>query len=218
MRLLNKLFVFSTLILLFEAQAKTLIITDSHGEGAFGGELVSLLEKDGDNVSIYAVGGSTAHDWNDGLTQIWGYWEYHTGSRSIRSEKPTTPKLANLLSKHSPNKVIIELGTNLIWRDLSALDTEKIESLLAQVSNAGAECIWVGPPDLRPKSEAQKRREIEIQHLLETIVTSEKCELIKSWEVILYPEVGGDGIHYDQIPSIGTSLAKSWAKAVFERL
>ena len=209
------LFVFS---LVFQVEAKTLIITDSHGEGAFGGELVSLIETQGDNVSAYAVGGSTAQDWNDGLNQVWGYWEYHTGARSIRSEKPTTPKLSTLLAKHSPNRVIIELGTNLIWRDLSALDSEKVESLMSLIHDSGAECIWVGPPDLRPKSEAQKRREIEIQHLLETLVTAEKCELIKSWEVILYPEVGGDGIHYDQIPSIGTTLAKSWARAVFERL
>ncbi len=213
---LSKLLFLITFV--FQVQAKTLIITDSHGEGAFGGELVSLIENQGDNVSAYAVGGSTAHDWSDGLNQIWGYWEYHTGTRSIRSQKPTTPKLAALLAKHSPSRVIIELGTNLIWRDLSALDTDKIEELLSLVNNTGAECIWVGPPDLRPKSEAQKRREIEIQHLLETLVTAEKCELIKSWEVILYPEVGGDGIHYDQIPSIGTTLAKSWARAVFERL
>ena len=206
------------LSLTFTVNAKTLIITDSHGEGTFGTELVRLLESKKINVSAYAVGGSTAADWDRGLNQVWGYWEHHTGYPEIRKTRPKTPKFSDLVNKIAPDVVIIELGTNLIWRDLTSQDTVDIQNLLTAVKNSGAKCVWVGPPHLRLKDENQINRVFEIQHLLESIIPLGDCELIASWNFTKYPMTGGDGIHYDQIPTIGKQLAKDWAMNVFKKI
>jgi hypothetical protein len=194
--------------------AKTLIITDSHGEGAFGAELVNQLESIKKNVSIYAVGGSTPADWNLGQNQIWGYWEYHTDSGGFRSSKPKTPLLKNLLEKHQPDQVIIELGTNLIWRELNSQITADVIKLVQSIEKAKTQCFWIGPPDLRPNSVERESREAEIHQLLETEIPRYSCRLIRSWEMTEYPKDGGDGIHYDQIPDLGINLAKAWAQKV----
>ena len=210
--LLCSFFILST------ASAKTLIITDSHGEGAFGAELVRLLEEKKENVSLYAVGGSTAADWVMGLNQIWGYWEYHTGKTNIRSMKPKTPEFKKILELNQPDQVIIELGTNLIWRDLNTLDTRYIIELLKNVSDIKARCFWIGPPNLRPKSQDQKRRVLEIHQLLEKEIPTQHCKLIAGWNFTHYPSNGGDGIHYDQIPGVGAALAQDWARKAVEEL
>lgn len=192
-------------------QAETLMITDSHGEGAFGAEMVRLLESRGDSVSVYAVGGSTAADWDLGLQQVWGYWEYHTGGISIRSQKPLTPKLEELLLKIEPDTVLIELGTNLIWKDLTLEDSLHVENLIWLVQKSGARCFWIGQPDLRLEQPARVRRHEEIKQLLKLKTDSSMCQLIPSWEFTHYPDRGGDGIHYDRVPGIGAGLAKKWA-------
>lgn len=208
----------SLLLLLFSFSvvAQTLIITDSHGEGSFGGKLVELIENQNEQVSIYAVGGSRPKDWVYGLDQIWGYWEYHTSQGGSRGSHPKTPLLLDLLKQQRPHRVIIELGTNLIWNSLSESDQKEIEVLTQWIRESGALCIWVGPPDLRPNNHIYESRELEIHQLL-TSAVPQHCQLIKSWEFTHYPETGGDGIHYDQIPQIGASLAWDWAqKAVAE--
>ena len=150
--------------------AKTLIITDSHGEGAFGEALVSLLEQKNESVSMFAVGGSTSADWNHGLQQIWGYWEHHTGGADIRATKPMTPVLKSLLEKHAPSTLVIELGTNLIWREIPQQSKDEINLMLETVRQAGVKCYWVGPPDLRPNLADRIPRELEIHSILEHLV------------------------------------------------
>lgn len=196
----------------------TLVITDSHGEGAFGAELVKNLEAVKNNVYLYAVGGSSAADWDLGLPQPWGFWEYQTGSINRRGSKPVTPLLKDLIKKFNPDRVIIELGTNLIWRPISSKDSEHIQNLIQSVRESGAECFWIGLPDLRRKSSEQQNREVEIQQLLEKEVEGSYCQLIYSWRFTLYPESGGDGIHYDEIPLIGQYLAKEWAIWAFQMI
>ncbi len=198
--------------------SKTLVITDSHGEGGFGMELSVGLEKKGQEVSVFAVGGSTAADWNHGLQQIWGYWEYHTGKPEIRATKPITPNVTRLLETEKPDAIIIELGTNLIWKPIEAQAREEIKILLDTVKNSGVKCYWVGPPDLRPKPLDRAQRELEIRELLFSMVPSQGCELIMSWTFTQYPALGGDGIHYDVVPKIGPELARQWARNVIDRL
>lgn len=198
--------------------AKTLLITDSHGEGHFGQELVSLIEKSREEVSAYAVGGSTPTDWVYGQQQTWGYWEHHTNRPPIRYSKPVTPKLENLLSPPHFDRVIVVLGTNLLWREHRAEDIYNIEKITSLINATGAKCIWVGPPDLKPKFLNQKSRVLEIQDMLKELLPKINCELIRSWEFTHYPQNKGDGIHYDQIPRTGTQLAQKWALDVFKQL
>jgi hypothetical protein len=198
--------------------AKTLVITDSHGEGAFGSELVSMLEKQDDTVSLYAVGGSTSADWNHGLQQIWGYWEYHTGKAEVRSTKPVTPMLKTLLETQSPDRLIIELGTNLIWSEIPQQGKDEISNMLATVRQSGVQCYWIGPPDLRPNKMDRIPRELEIHSILEQLVVGQGCELVKSWSFTRFPNSGGDGIHYDTIPLIGKDLSRQWARDAVQRV
>lgn len=218
---LLKAFVLSTVIQFFLIStgfSRTLVITDSHGEGAFGAELVSLLEKNNQDVSLFAVGGSTSADWNHGLQQIWGYWEHQTGKPEIRSTKPVTPKLQTLLEKFKPDVLIIELGTNLIWRDISPESKTEIDRMMTTVRDSGVRCFWVGPPDLRLDKEDRIPREREIHVLLEERVSGNGCVLVKSWTFTRFPETGGDGIHYDTIPLIGKGLSRQWALDAYLRI
>jgi hypothetical protein len=200
------------------AVAKTLVITDSHGEGAFGSELTALLEKQNETVSMYAVGGSTSADWNHGLQQIWGYWEHHTGKPAIRSTKPVTPMLKTLLETHSPDTLMIELGTNLIWSEIPQKSKDEIQLMLETVRQSGVKCYWIGPPDLRPNKVDRVPRELEIHAILEQLVEGKGCELVKSWTFTRFPKKGGDGIHYDTIPLIGNDLSRQWARDVILRV
>lgn len=205
------------LVVTQSSSARTLIIADSHGEGAFGTELVRLIELQKKHVSAFAVGGSSPVDWTNGNKQIWGYWEHHTGTEPIRLNHPVTPKFANLIDKEKPNTVLIVQGTNLIWRDLKQEDLIALRELISLVSASGAKCYWIGPPDLRLVKIEQQKRILQIQEMLQ-VETQYRCELIKSWELISYPIKGGDGIHYDQIPFKGPELARTWARKVINNI
>jgi hypothetical protein len=211
-------FILLFFLLSFNLGAKTLIITDSHGEASFGSKLVELIEQKNESVSIYAVGGTTAKDWVLGLNQVWGLWEHHTGGEDRRIERPKTPFFTDLITLHHPDVIIIELGTNLIWHDLTEEDSFYIDNLLESSRVSGAKCFWVGPPDLRPSTDYYERREKDIHNLLLKKIPGSPCKLIPSWNFTFYPAKGGDGIHYDLVPIFGKTLAESWAKEVFTRL
>ena len=89
-----------TLLILFTSPywANTLIISDSHGTGAFGLELTHLLEKDNEQISFYAFGGSKPIDWIEGNNLTWGFWEHHTGQLNRRGDNRSVPKLIDLIS------------------------------------------------------------------------------------------------------------------------
>lgn len=218
----TKLLLLSFLIYLTvsaSAFSKTLIISDSHGVGAFGGELASQLEAQGETVLFYAYGGTKAVDWIQGNNLTWGYWEHRTGRLlDRRGTDQNTPKLVDLIKLHSPTTVIMVLGTNMIWREQKPQDAEDIRYLMNASKNALAKCIWVGQPDLNVNNDDAKRWDLEMQQLLEKEVPAAGCQLIRSWEFTNYPENMGDGIHYDQIPGIGAKLAKEWAINVFQRM
>jgi len=209
---------FLSLIFAPQAFSKTLIVSDSHGTGAFGGELARLIETKGENVSFYAFGGTKVIDWIEGNNLTWGFWEHHTGRIDRRGTNRNTPKLVELIKLHKPTTVMIVQGTNMIWREQTLQDSEQIRYLMNLAKDSGAKCIWVGQPDLNPKEEDPKRWDLELQHLFEKEVPSMGCQLIRSWAFTNYPENMGDGIHYDQIPGIGEKLARDWARNVFGSL
>lgn len=204
-----------SLALSLSVQARTLIVSDSHGEGAYGSELAALIEKEQD-VSFYAFGGTAPADWIEGYTQPWGFWEYHSDRLNLRGQKRPTPLLQQLVAELNPERVIISLGTNLIWREHQAKDIEYIRSMIEIASASGAECIWVGSPDLNPAKATQIRREMEVRQLLKEEVKN--CHLIESWSFTHYPDRSGDGIHYDAIALQGKELARNWARNVFRQL
>lgn len=209
---------FLILFFSFHVKSQTLIITDSHGEGAFGSEIIKLLEARNENLSMYSVGGSRPKDWLLGLNQKWGYFEYHTGKKPIRYQFPSTPFVKNLLAQIRPHRIIIELGTNLIWQPVTNLEIKEIKDLIKLTHEFGAECIWVGPPDLNPGKDIYENRLLQIHQILKDVTKKENCQLVPSWELTHYPENHGDGIHYDSIPLNGQQLAKQWAMDVVNQI
>ena len=197
---------------------KTLIISDSHGTGAFGLKLTNLFESQKEEVSFFAYGGTTAIDWIEGNNLTWGFWEHQTGLQDVRSTNQAAPIFEKLLKKIKPTQVIIVLGTNLLWRELLPKDAASIQTLINLSRQMGAKCFWVGPPDLKPKYENQQRRVLEIHQQLEQEIPGTHCALIKSWNFTTYPQSLGDGIHYDQIQSNGQELAQNWASKVFQEV
>lgn len=188
-----------------------LMITDSHGEGTFGSEMVHLAESNGSSISVYAVGGTNAIDWVNGLQAKWGYWEHHTGHQDIRSMAQVTPRLEELVKKHNPDAVLVELGTNQIWNEFTAADKADILKIVSIINDSGAKCYWVGPPDLR-LSEDYLVKFKQVKEMLTNELPQKNCQIFKSWEFTHYPALGGDGIHYDGELK---EIAANWARATY---
>ena len=209
---------FALTLLSQNTQARTLVITDSHGSGSFGSELAQLLEQK-DQIDFYAYGGTKPIDWIEGNNLTWGYWEHHTGQLGKRGDNKNTPTLLDLLALHHPDTVIIEQGTNMVWHEQNDADRENIQFLITAVKGSGAKCIWIGPPDLNIVNNPQANINVEQNHLLLQQQTKALgCQLIESWTFTHYPEGKGDGIHYDLIPRKGAKLGKKWAIDVFSRI
>ena len=205
-------------LILSSAQAKTLVISDSHGTGAFGEELTKLIENNNEDLSFYAFGGTKAVDWIEGNNLTWGYWEHHTGKVDKRGTNRATPKLEELIQIHHPSLVIINLGTNMVWKQPSVEQEFQIKTIIETAKSRGAECVWSGPPDLNA-SEVNRNNWVEQIHQMLIIQTQlHGCKLLKGWELTNYPEGKGDGVHYDAIPGIGKKLARDWARKMFKLL
>jgi len=197
---------------------KTLVVSDSHGVGAFGDELANQLEQAGTKVSFYAFGGTKPVDWILGNNLTWGYWEHHTGAKDIRGDHRNTPRFAELVLTEAPNTLVIVQGTNMVWHEQNDSDREQVKAMIDLAKGVGARCIWVGPPNLRV-SDPIVISQIEANHqLLESVSLANGCEFIPSWNFTQYPENGGDGIHYDQVILTGPKLAREWAQEVFKRI
>jgi hypothetical protein len=215
---MNFLILFLLSVVTLPVSARILIVSDSHGTGAFGAEFTRLLEQKEHQVSFYAFGGSKAVDWIEGNNLKWGFWEYHTQGRDRRGENRAVPKLQELMLQHTPKKVVIVLGTNMIWREPQEMDKQYIANLVEQVVQSGADCYWIGQPDLNPNSQAGIRFNLMVQMQLQEIVPRLGCQLIESWNFTQYPDGTGDGIHYDQIERVGATLARQWAQQAFYQM
>lgn len=202
----------------FPLWAQTLVISDSHGTGAFGGELARLIESKNEKVSFYAFGGTKPVDWVEGNNLTWGYWEHHTGEKDKRGTNRATPKLVELISLHQPKTILIVQGTNSVWKDATEKDFFSIQFLIKSIHQNHARCIWVGPPDLNVGTIENEQRVESWHQLLTTETMKLGCSFIASWTFTHYPENLGDGVHYDQIPQFGQKLAREWAQGVFQRL
>lgn len=195
--------------------AQTLIISDSHGVGAYGSELIRLHEIKGMKISLYAFGGTRPVDWIDGNNLKWGFLEHHTGKIDRRGTNTPTPKLVELIKVLKPKMVIISLGTNIVWRDEEEEDRSQIQFLISSILKTNAKCVWVGPPHLNVTNPIHLQTIEKFHQLLKAEVTKTDCQLIESHQFTHYPDNVGDGVHYDKIPNIGSTLARQWAKDVF---
>jgi len=198
-----------------------LVVGDSHTTGSFGQKLDDgLRAAPGHRVATYGVCSArpqsyfsqTAH----GCGHLFRDFEKKApakwlGSRVYKETRPSkkggtrevemvkTPELAQLLGDHSPTIVVVALGSNI---PISAASVRRTLELIHQ---AGAVCVWIGPPNMRRPAAAEVDAVYETLDANGVSTTATRaqsrakgCRLIDSraFAGLRYPEEGGDGTHY----------------------
>lgn len=194
-----------------------LMIGDSLSCGKFG-EAVQMHLALRHRVAAYASCGSSPEHWLAGepdfVTKC-GYRQ-RTSDSDIstdwvngRAPRPTrTPKLADLVRKHKPTILVVQLGTN--WMDRNLSDEQMNEYLSRFVDEARhgtvEKIVWIAPPDSSRLRKTQGR----IHQILRRAAARKNFDIIDSRNVTHYVmgKTGGDGIHYN------SESSEAWARAI----
>jgi lysophospholipase L1-like esterase len=149
-----------------------MMIGDSHSTLTFGQRLHGHLRKlsSKPRVALYAVSGASANSFLRETPHLLAkddrFWDYDqkTPKKWINADriKATgktrkglmTPSIQALLADHSPELVIIALGSNDFGNGRSK-GAEAGAAKLAKLVRASTRCIWIGPPDF-PLGDPQK--------------------------------------------------------------
>jgi hypothetical protein len=199
-----------------------LMIGDSLSVGKFG-EVVQTHLALKHRVAAYASCGSSPEHWLAGepdfVTKC-GYRQRTSDSDIFtdwvngHAPRPTrTPKLADLVRKHKPTIVVVQLGTN--WMDRNLSDDQMNDYLgrfmdEARRSGTVEKIIWIAPPDSARLRKTQGR----VHQILRRAATRKNFEIIDSRSVTHYVtgKTGGDGIHYN------TESSEAWAHGIQREL
>lgn len=192
-----------------------LVIGDSHTDGAFGRALDDGLRSK-ERVATYGVCNARPSSYIDETPHHCGHM-----FRDFQKKEPAkwlggrlwkglikvkgkethvtwvkTPALDQLLSDHTPDYVVVALGTNPI-------DGQGIDDIKAKIAAAGKSCVWVGPPTTTsptPKQTAAVYKLLRAHGVVENAVPYEakngSCFLVDSASFTTYS--GPDGTHYDE--------------------
>lgn len=198
-----------------------LMIGDSLSVGKFG-EVVQAHLALKRRVAAYASCGSSPEHWLAGepdfMTKC-GYRE-RTATSDIysdfvngRAPRPTrTPKLADLVRKHKPTILVVQLGTNWMDRNLTDEQMNDYLSRFADEARRGPveKIVWIAPPD----SSSLRRSQGRIHQLIRRAASRRGFEVIDSRRVTHYVvgKTGGDGVHYNSESSV------AWARAIQKEL
>ena len=130
-----------------------------------------------------------------------------------RAPRPTrTPKLADLVRKHKPTILVVQLGTNWMDRNLSEEQMSDYLSRFADEARRGPveKIVWIAPPD----SSSLRRNQGRIHQLIRRVASRKRFEVIDSRRVTHYivGKTGGDGVHYNSESSV------AWARAIQKEL
>ncbi|MEJ6568579.1 MAG: SGNH/GDSL hydrolase family protein [Akkermansiaceae bacterium] len=207
---------------------RVLIVGDSLTVGGFGASLEDIFIKafGTDKVEVYGCcGASVEHYLKDHpvFTCKCGYRETTKRTKVLdnwqNGRKPRafpTPKLATLLTKHRPEVVIVQLGTNnfdtLVKKGASCMaqQQEYFDRLASEmVTSTGTvkRAIWVTPPD---STEYPAHIEKAVDNMIVKAAKKHGIYVIHSSKHTRYVmgKSGTDGIHYHTKP------AEEWAKKV----
>jgi len=199
-----------------------LMIGDSLSVGKFG-EVVQAHLALKHRVAAYASCGSSPEHWlaaePDFFTKC-GYRQ-RTSDSDIYSDfvnghapRPTrTPKLADLVRKHKPTVLVVQLGTN--WMDRNLSDEQMNDYLgrfMDEARRGGTveKIVWIAPPDSSRLRKVQAR----VHQLLRRAGTRKDFDIIDSRNVTHYVmgKTGGDGIHYN------SESSEAWAHGIQREL
>ena len=194
-----------------------LMIGDSLSVGKFG-EVIQMHLALKHRVAAYASCGSSPEHWLAGepdfITKC-GYRQrtsdsdVYTDWVNGRPPRPTrTPKLADLVRKHKPTILVVQLGTNWMDRNLSDEQMNEYLSRLVEEARRGTveKIVWIAPPDSSRLRKTQGR----IHQILRRAATRKNFDIIDSRNVTHYVmgKTGGDGIHYN------SESSEAWARAI----
>src|SRR3954453_21128009 len=194
-----------------------LMIGDSLSVGKFG-EVIQMHLALKHRVAAYASCGSSPEHWLTGepdfITKC-GYRQRTSDSDVFtdwvngRAPRPTrTPKLADLVRKHKPTVLVVQLGTNWMDRNLSDEQMNEYLSRLVDEARRGTveKIVWIAPPDSSRLRKTQGR----VHQIILRASARKKFDVIDSRNVTHYvmSKTGGDGIHYN------SESSEAWARAI----
>ncbi|MGE0529434.1 MAG: SGNH/GDSL hydrolase family protein [Bdellovibrionales bacterium] len=189
--------------------ARVLVVGDSHCCAGFGRRLFWNLSHAGARVEMYGAIASTSIHWLEGLTpsgQVCRHWIPEFASHAeltFYEDTVPLPRMETLLRTKAYDLVVIALGTN----SLADPEFSSSHSDLAQIVSDYADCLWIGPPHLRPdqagrgeSSERVAALEGRLNDFLDCLGRGlrPKCFLIDSRPATIRGAPGGetiDGIH-----------------------
>src|SRR3954464_1678142 len=194
-----------------------LMIGDSLSVGRFG-EMVQMHLALKHRVAAYASCGSSPEHWlasEPAFVTKCGYRQRTSDSDIFtdwvngRAPRPTrTPKLADLVRKHKPTILVIQLGTNWMDRNLSDEQMSEYLSRLVDEARQGPveKIVWIAPPDSARLRKTQGR----VHQVIRRAAARKKFDVIDSRNVTHYVtgKTGGDGIHYN------SESSEAWARAI----
>ena len=198
-----------------------LMIGDSLSVGKFGETVQAHLALKR-RVAAYASCGSSPEHWLAGepafMTKC-GYRE-RTSTSDIYSDfvngrppRPTrTPKLADLVRKHKPTILVVQLGTNWMDRNLSEEQMSDYLNRFVDEARRGPvqKIVWIAPPD----SSSLRKVQGKVHQLIRRAATRKGFDVIDSRKVTHYVvgKTGGDGVHYNNESS------EAWARGIQREL
>jgi hypothetical protein len=197
-----------------------LLIGDSQSFGSFGSEFVKQGRARGWKVSAYARPGASALWYWRGNSEPnnWGSWDDLQDLSETRSSQAiSTPLLRELIQKHSPAWVVVQLGGNMSSSP-HELVREQTEGLAQVIAEASRRCLWLGPPpgDRRPPAQEFEA----FYQVLKKSAESKGCLFVDTRKMIEPAPRGGDGIHLDSmgVEGEGVRAARQWAQKVIRKI
>jgi hypothetical protein len=127
-----------------------LVIGDSHMFSLMTA-LHNPLEEEGAVVHSYGMCGATAQDWLTKATLACGRGERHDKGSPAIDFKNLLPTyvLSDLIEKHHPNMIVVELGDVMEGYGSGPPDRSWIQgqvgSLTGKIAASHIPCVWVGP-------------------------------------------------------------------------
>ena len=113
--------------------------------------LHEALEQQGAVVHSYGMCGAMATDWLNRMTTQCMAERHDKGAAIIKNQPEPTWQLTDLIERHQPNLVVIELGDNMAGYGVSPtlprdFIADQVSELLRPVKARHLPCVWIGPP------------------------------------------------------------------------
>lgn len=187
-----------------------LFIGDSHSAGPMGREVVRLMNEKfagtNNTFSLYGSCGSIGRSWFINWETPCGLYVAPHGEKPVLTTKGKTPLFIDLITKHKPDTIIIELATNYVKYDESVAIRD-MQKMVKAIKENQSECLWVSAPHMR-----KFEKDLDRLYSLVQKAVGNDCKILRSDIYTKYPSIGSDGIHYSE--KTGKDQAIIWAQHI----